>query len=442
MLRSTREELRRLVLLAIPVVLAELGWMGMGVVDTLMVSRLGDEAVGAVGVGRSVFMGVGVFGIGLLLGLDTVISNAYGAGKRQLCRVALWHGIWIAILIALPLTLLIRLVGAQMQAWGVDPAVLPIIDAYIGPASWAALPIFLYAALRRYLQAVERVAPVLFALISANLVNILVNWMLVFGNLGAPELGVEGAAWATVFSSSYMAIVLAIAVIRHIGGQQWEQPFPWAIQRQMLRRLLSLGIPAGFQLLLEVGVFALATMLAGRLIPAALAAHQITITVASVTYMVPLGISQATAVRVGHKRGAEDIVAARYVGWMGIGFAAGFMALSAIFLVTFARTVLGWFNASDAVIGVAVPLFVAAGVFQVFDGLQVAAIGALRGLGDTRSALIWNAIGYWGVTLPLGYYLCFQRGLGALGLWLGFCCGLAICGVALVRRWHARASLT
>ena len=427
--------MRRLLLLAIPVVLAELGWMGMGVVDTLMVSRLGEEAVGAVGIGRAVFMGVGVFGIGLLLGLDTVISNAYGAKDLARCRSALWHGLILAGLFALPLIGMIFWVARHLDAWGVDPVILAQTYDYTATMSWAMLPILLYAALRRYLQAVEQVRPVLFALISANLVNILVNWMLVFGNFGAPELGVRGAGWATVLSSAYMALVLGIAARRHIASIRWDAPFRWAFDRQLVRRLMSLGVPAGFQLLLEVGVFALATMLAGRLDAASLAAHQIVITVASTTYMVPLGISQATSVRVGHKLGAQDPTAARYVGWMGIGFAAAFMVFSSLALVLFAEQVLGLFNASQAVVTIGVPLFIAAAIFQIFDGLQVSAIGALRGAGDTRSALVWNAIGYWGVTLPVGYWLCFHAGYGALGLWIGFCLGLTICGIALSTRW-------
>jgi MATE family multidrug resistance protein len=176
-------------------------------------------------------------------------------------------------------------------------------------------------------------------------------------------------------------------------------------------------------------------MLASRLEPAALAAHQIAISVASTTYMVPLGISQATAVRVGHKLGGGDPAAARRVGWMGIGLAAGFMSLMALGFVVFPRFLLSLWEASPRAVEIGVSLFVAAAVFQLFDGMQVAAIGALRGLGDTRSALYWNFIGYWLIALPIGYLLCFSVGLGALGLWIGFVAGLTVCGIALVRRW-------
>ncbi len=436
MLRPPRQELRSLVVLAAPVVVAELGWVAMGVVDTLMVGRLGDSAIGAVGLGRALFWGVGVFGIGLLLGLDTVISNSYGAGNLARCRSALMHGVLMAGMIAIPLTLLIRVLGDYLGAWGVDPAVLEQATVYTKVVSWAALPIYLYAAVRRYLQAMDRVFVVMFALLSANGVNVAANWTLIFGNLGAPAMGVRGAAWATVISMSYMALLLGIAAWVHAAKLDPGTRLRWAFDRALTARLFGLGIPAAFQLLLEVGVFCVATILAGRLEPAALAAHQIAINVASVTYMVPLGISQATCVRVGHKLGAGDPAAARRVGWMGIGLSAAFMSVAALTFVTFPRFFLSLWDASARAVSIGVALFVAAAVFQLFDGLQVTAIGALRGFGNTRSALYWNFVGYWLVALPIGYVLCFPYGLGAIGLWIGFCAGLTVCGVFLVRRWR------
>ncbi len=442
MLRPAREELRSLLVLTVPVVIAELGWVAMGVVDTLMVGRLGDYAIGSVGVGRALFFCVAVFGIGLLLGLDTVIANSFGAGNLERCRSALWHGVILAAVISVPLTLLIRLLARGLGGWGVDPNVLGPTVAYTKVVAWSVLPMLLYSAVRRYLQAMDRVVPVMVALVSANAVNVLANWVLIFGNLGAPPMGVRGAAWATVISMAYMALFLGIAAWWHAARLDLSSPFRWAVERAMVARLLTLGLPAAFQLLLEVGVFCLATVLAGRLEPAALAAHQIAINVASTTYMVPLGISQATCVRVGHKLGGGDPAAARRVGWMGIGLSSTFMSLAAVAFIAFPRFFISLWEASPRAVSVGVTLFIAAAVFQLFDGLQVTAIGALRGLGDTRSALYWNFIGYWLIALPIGYGLCFPYGLGALGLWIGFCAGLMVCGVALVRRWAIASRMT
>jgi MATE family multidrug resistance protein len=435
MLRPPREELRSLIVLAVPVVIAELGWVAMGVVDTVMVGTLGDSAIGAVGVGRALFFGIAVFGIGLLLGLDTVISNAYGAGNLARCRAALWHGVVLAFAISVPLTLLIRILAQRLGGWGVDPNVLEATIAYTRAVSWAAFPIFMYSAARRYLQATNQVLPVMIALISANAINIVANWILIFGNLGAPAMGVSGAAWASVISTSYMALMLSGIAWLHASRLRLATPFSWAIDRALAARLIALGLPAGFQLLLEVGVFCLATILAGRLAPAALAAHQIVINVASTTYMVPLGISQATGVRVGHKLGAGDPAAARRVGWMGIGLSSAFMSAAAVSFIVFPRFFFSLWDVSSKALTIGVTLFLAAAIFQLFDGMQVTAIGALRGLGDTRSALYWNFIGYWLIALPIGHLLCFRYGYGALGLWIGFCSGLIVCGIALVHRW-------
>ena len=286
--------------LAVPVVLGELGWMAMGVVDTMMVGRIDAESIGAVSIGRALFMGVTIFGIGLLLGLDTVISNAFGAGKLEECHLALLHGVYLSLLMTAPLMGAIWALSGLLESWGVDPAVRALAGPYARAVSWSALPIFLYATFRRYLQAINLVRPVMIALISANAVNVAANWALIFGHLGFPAMGSTGAGWATVLSSLYMALFLLAAVLlrdRQDGGRLRRLALRPSGAR--LLRLLRLGLPAATQLLLEVGVFALVTTLAGRLAPAALAAHQIALNAASLTYMVPLGISAAGAVRVG-----------------------------------------------------------------------------------------------------------------------------------------------
>ena len=196
--------------LALPVVTAEIGWMAMGVVDTLMVGRVGAEALGAVSIGRALFMLVAVCGIGLLLGLDTLVSQAFGAGEPGTCRRAAVHGVYLAVLISLPLTLSVRLLGQSMPYAGVNEGVTELALPYIRAVSWSALPVFLYSALRRYLQAMNQVRAVMFVLISANAVNFCANWLLIYGNWGAPALGAEGAGWATFASTLFLALSLLL----------------------------------------------------------------------------------------------------------------------------------------------------------------------------------------------------------------------------------------
>lgn len=425
--------------LAVPVVLAELGWMTMGLVDTLMVGRLSPEAIGAVGVGSSIFMGIVVFAMGLLLGLDTLVSQAFGARRVEECHRWLVHGTILAIALSLPLMLVLFAIDRTLDGWGLDPAVLALTRPYLQVVTWSVLPLLLYAAFRRYLQGMSIVRPVMIALVTANVANVALNWLLIFGNLGAPALGVNGAAWATVGSRIVMAgFLLAVIVYRERGERPGLFHTPLGIELSWMRRLLALGGPAAGQITLEVGVFAAATALAGRLAPASLAAHQIAINIAAFTFMVPLGVSSAGAVRVGHAVGRRDPDGAARAGWTTLLFGVGFMSLAAAAFVLVPHVLIGAFTSDAGVLLAGVSLLMVAAIFQLFDGLQVAATGALRGLGDTRSPMIWNLIGHWVVGLPLGYTLCFVLGFGVIGLWWGLSTGLIICGVSLLYVWWRR----
>ncbi len=428
--------------LATPVVLAELGWVTMGIVDVLMVGRLSAEAIGAVGIGSAVFMGVGVFAMGLLLGLDTLVSQSFGAGKLDECHRWLLHGVALGLALTIPVTALLFLLVASLDSWGLDATVLSLTRDYFGVVAWSLLPLLLYAAFRRYLQATGSVRPVMIALMLANVVNAIVNWVFIFGKLGAPALGVAGAAWATLLSRIFMAGWLLFAIVQRERGRRpglFETTL--RIDPKWIRRLCALGFPAAVQLTLEVGVFAMATALAGRLAPFALAAHQIAINIAALTFMVPYGISSAGAVRVGHAVGRGDRPGAARAGWTAILFGAAFMMCAAIVFVTLGRPIIGAFTIDPSVLAAGVSLLAIAAVFQLFDGLQGVATGVLRGVGDTRTPMLWNLAGHWFIGLPLGYTLCFSVGFGIAGLWWGLSLGLIICGVALVTAWHRRVEL-
>ena len=427
--------------LAVPVVLAELGWVAMGVVDTLMVGRLGPAAIGAVGLGSSIFMGVCVFAMGLLLGLDTLVAQSHGAGRHDDCHRWLVHGVALSLAISFPLTALLWLVTASLDQWGLDPEVLRLTRPYLEVATWSLLPLLLHASFRRYLQATGSVHVVTWALIAANVANAATNWILIFGHFGAPKMGVAGAAWATVMARMFMAGWLLCAIVaRERGRKPGLFQTSLRVEWDWLARLIALGFPAAMQITLEVGVFAAGTALAGRLAPAALAAHQIAMNVAAVTYMVPYGIASAGAVRVGHAVGGGDYHGAVRAGWTALLFGAGFMACAAFAFVTAGSTLVSAFTSDAAVLALGVSLLGVAAVFQLFDGLQGVATGVLRGVGDTRTPMLWNLFGHWFLGLPLGYVLCFSLGLGAYGLWWGLSVGLILCGVALVVVWGRRAA--
>jgi MATE family multidrug resistance protein len=437
---TLRDEFGPMTRLAIPVVMAELGWVTMGLVDTLMVGPLGPEAIGAVGLGSSVFMGVVVFAMGLLLGMDTFVSHAFGAGRLEECHRWLVHGTALAVLLTFPLTGLLWWVTGQLEALGLEPAVLSLTRPYLDVVNWSVLPLLLYAAFRRYLQGMGVVRPVMIALISANIVNAILNWVLIFGKFGAPKLGVAGAAWATVGSRVAMSgFLLAVIIYREWGERPGLFKTPLRIEWDWMRRLVGLGAPAAAQLTLEVGVFAASTALAARLAAVSLAAHQIAINIAAFTFMVPLGVSSAGAVRVGHAIGRRDPEGAARAGWTALLLGAGFMSLAAGAFVLIPHVLIGAFTTDAGVLTMGAMLLMIAAVFQLFDGLQGVATGVLRGLGDTRTPMIWNLVAHWFIGLPLGYTLCFTLGYGAVGLWWGLSSGLIICGVALLLTWHRKS---
>ena len=422
--------------LATPVVMAELGWVAMGIVDTIMVGGLGAEAIGAVGLSSMLLLAVGVFAMGLLLGLDPLVAQAFGARRLDECHRWLIDGLWLSVLVMPPMIAFLFGMNATLDRWGLPAGVLLLARPYLAILTWSLVPLLFYVAFRRYLQAMNVVRPVMFALVAANLVNAAANWILIHGHFGAPAMGVRGSAYATLAARIFMAAWLLIVILRHEAHvTPGLRDTPLGLDLSRVRRLFVLGFPAAGQMVLEVGVFAAATALAGRVSANALAAHLIAMNFAAVTFMVPLGVSSAAAVRVGQAVGRRDPYGAASAGWTAIAIGVGFMSSAAIVFLAMPRGLIRLFTNDAAVLETGVSLLFVAAVFQLFDGLQGVTTGALRGLGDTRTAMLWNLAGHWLVGLPLGYLLCFRWGLGVVGLWWGLSVGLFICGVALLWVW-------
>jgi len=430
-----------MVRLAGPLAAAEIGWMLMGIVDTMMVGRLENSAaaIGAVSLGAAVFYTIGITGSGLLLGLDTLVSQAFGAERVDDCHHSLLNSVYLGLALA-PVVM-----GAAFACiplayrLGFDPVVLPLAIPYFKALMWSTPPLLLYCAFRRYLQAMNLVRPVVFALVTANLVNVVANWALIYGHLGAPRMGVEGAGWATCVSRGYMAAVLAFAIVLHdrrYGTGLWARV--WRPDLERVRKLLALGTPAAAQILIEYGVFAAVALLAGKLGALPLAAHQIALQTIAFTFMVPLGISSAAAVRVGQSIGRRDPAGAARAGWTALLLAAAFMSCSALTLILIPRWIARIYTPDPLVIATSVALLLVAAFFQLFDGIQVVATGALRGAGDTHTPMILHGVIFWGVGLPLGYALAFHYGRGVVGLWVGLCLGLILVGSTLLFVWHRR----
>lgn len=422
--------------LATPVVMAELGWVTMGIVDTIMVGGLGAGAIGAVGLSSMLLLAVGVFAMGLLLGLDPLVAQSFGARRLDECHRWLVDGLWLSVLVMPPMIALLLGMNATLDLWGLPADVLVLVRPYLAILTWSLIPLLFYVAFRRYLQAMNLVRPVMFALVAANLVNAAANWILIHGHFGVPAMGVRGSAYATLAARIFMAAWLLVVIIRHEAHVTPRlRDTPLGLDLSRVRRLFVLGFPAAGQMVLEVGVFSAATALAGRVSAEALAAHLIAMNFAALTFMVPLGVASAAAVRVGQAVGRRDPRGAASAGWTAIAIGVGFMSSAAIVFLLVPRGLIRLFTHDAAVLDTGVSLLFVAAVFQLFDGLQGVTTGALRGLGDTRTAMLWNLAGHWVVGLPLGYLLCFRWGRGVVGLWWGLSVGLMICGVALILVW-------
>lgn len=407
----------------------------MGIVDTIMVGPLGPAAIGATGLGSSVFTSIAIFGMGLMLGLDALVSRAHGAGDQLECRRWLRHGVWLALGAAPCVLAVVAVAYASLDWWGLHSEIRVLVGPYLRTVALSAVPLLLYAAGRRYLQGMHVVRPMMFALVSANLVNAAGNWALIYGHLGFPALGVVGSAWATAFARTYMAIFLFLAIrVLHRDQRRPDVergPLEWS----RFRRLVGLGLPAATQLVLEVGVFAAATALAGRLDPVSSGTHQIALNIASLAFMVPLGIASSGAVRVGHAIGARDPRRAAHAGWTALFTGSAIMmGIGAVFYLAPAP-LLRAFSREAEVIRLGTTLLAIAAAFQLFDGAQAITTGILRGAGDTRTPMVANVIGHWFIGLPIAYHLCFVRAWGVSGLWVGLSAGLVLVSIALTLAW-------
>ncbi len=442
MIAGFRNEIRPMLRLAAPLALAELGWMAMGFVDTIMAGRLGAAAMGAGTLGAMLFFPIAICGTGMLLGMDTVVSQAFGARDHAACRRALINGLWIALAISPIVAVLLALMIPLLRNAGTNPNVMQLLAPFLRALLWGLPPLMFYTAFRRYLQAMNIVRAITFAVVSANLVNFAGNWLLMYGNWGAPRMGLEGAGISTSLSRVYIGVVLLIAVLRHearngnaLFRMTWRPDFP------AVRRLLFLGFPSAMQILFEGAVFAVVTVLAARLDEVSLAAHGIAVNVISITFMVPLGISSAAAVRVGQAVGRKDPRGVATAGWTALLLGGIFMGGAGLAL-TFAP---GWiarlYTPESAVIATGVTLLRIAALFEIFDGFQVVATGALRGLGDTRTPAYAHLIGYWIFGMPIAWLLCFRYAWGVAGIWAGLTTALILIGIILVIAWQRAIAL-
>jgi MATE family multidrug resistance protein len=427
-------ELGRLLRLAGPIIVSQLGQVGMNAADTIMVGPLGPRSLAAAGLGSAIhFFGI-VCCTGVLVGLSPLVSQAFGAGDTRRCRHFVVQGLWLAIALSVPVIAL-SLAGERIALlFGQDPAVSELTGGYMAALAWGVTPFFLFIAFRQYLEGMGRVhVPMLITFLGLA-VNVAANRIFIYGFGDAvPAMGVAGSGVAT--SIVRWSMLLAIAGYTMTRPRvRLHRHEPLGPDRAALREVLGIGLPIGGQFGLEVGLFSFAAVMMGWLGPLELAAHQVTINIASTTFMVALGVSMAGSIRVGQHIGARRPRRMRRAALATWLLAVGFMGACALGFLAAPHALIGLYTGDPGILDLGRRLLLVAAAFQVFDGAQVAGMSILRGAAETRVPALIAAIGYWGLGLPAGYLLAFPAGLGPEGVWLGLTVGLAAAALLLAIR--------
>jgi multidrug resistance protein, MATE family len=436
------QRLRELFRLALPIAAAQAGLQLLGIVDTAVVGRLGARELASVGLGNTVFFAISIVAMGVVMGVDPLLSQAVGAGNFLGARRTLWQGVWLSVGVGAVANVLIALAPLFLPFFGIAEEIVEPTAIYLVIRSFSAIPVILFLALRSYLQAFGKTSAMVIAMIAANVFNLFADILLVFGGEAlpypfrflsfVPRMEVAGAAIATVLGSILQVVMLAFAIRRHRVVEGIVARIPdW----RELRVAIKVGFPIGLQMGAEVGIFALVGILAGTIGETELAAHQVAIMLASFTFTFAVGIGAAGSVLVGRAVGARNRIAARHSGYFALAGGALVMALAALVFWLAPEATARLLTNQTNVIAVVVPLLFVAAFFQVCDGLQAVGAGILRGAADTRYAFIANVIGHWAIGFPIALFLGFRTSLGLTGLWWGLCAGLTAVAIALVARF-------
>jgi MATE family multidrug resistance protein len=429
-------ELRPTFLLALPITAGHVGQIVLGLTDSVMVGRIGAVPLAASTFANSIFSTVFIVLIGLLSSVSVRSAFEHGAGRPAAAGEVLRHGLAIGGVAGVLGGALLHALAGHLAWFDQPPEVAAAAREYLIIVGWSLVPVLLNLALKNHLEALHRPwMPLRWVLVGVAL-NVFLNWILIYGHLGAPALGLVGAGWATLISRVIGLVGLAIeyqlsATLAPARPQHWLG----RLQRGELRQLFALGWPPAVQLFFEAGLFNLAAVMMGWLGVVPLAAHQVALSCAATTFMFPLGIAQALSVRVGNVRGAGEPWRARAIGFGGIGAGAAIMLAFAGVFVVAGRPIAGFFIEDPAVVELATRLLLLAALFQLFDGTQVTSMGALRGLADVRVPTAITCLGYWLLALPAARYLGFHTPMGPEGIWTGLVVGLVTCAVLLLARF-------
>jgi MATE family multidrug resistance protein len=442
-LRLLRREIRPTLSLALPIMAGMVSQMLMGLADTVMVGHVGVVPLAAASFVNAVAHLPLVFGLGLLSAIAVLTSQAYGARNPEEAGELLRYGLILSIATGLMAMLVVFALHPFLHRLGQPPEVASAAGTYLLLFGVSLFPALVAHGCKQFAEALKHPWAPTFVMLGGVLLNVFLNWILIFGNWGAPAMGLEGAGWATVIARLVMVLVLISYVLR-APSLRIFQPARWraALHWERFRKLLKLGWPVAGQHFFEVSAFAFAAIMMGWISADAIAAHQIAITCAALSFMFVLGLGAATCIRVGHACGAGQFVRMRRIGGGAIGLSAGIMATFGAIFMIFGKPIAGLFISSPTVVDLTAQLLIVAAVFQIADGVQVTSLSAARGLADVRVPALIAVLAYWVLAIPLGSLLAFRAGWGATGIWAGLAIGLGAAAIGLTWRFHLKTRRT
>ncbi len=435
-------ELRATLGLAIPLVITQVGQIAIQTTDVLMLGRLGETALAASSLGATLGTFLWLFGVGIVTAVAPLASQAYGARKARELRRVVRQGMWVAISVGVPFSIVMVQGDAILRLFGQDADLAQGAGVYLSGFLWGLTPALLLVVLRCFVSAVGRPTPVVWVMLMGVIINALLDYALIFGNFGLPRLELFGAGLAsTIVNSAMFLALLAISVGAHPFKRYAILGGFWRADWRRYTEILRLGTPIGATLLLEVGLFSASTLLMGLIGTTELAAHAVALQLAAVTFMVPLGIGHAATVRVGQHKGAGRLLDVPRAGWAALTMSLCFMSMTATLFWLAPEFLIGLFLGAEApgrtaVLMLGTGYLAVAAVFQLVDGAQVVGVACLRGISDTKIPMLCAAFGYWAVGFVASYLLAFHTSLAGVGVWIGLALGLATSAALMVSRFY------
>ena len=435
-----KNEVKKTIQLSIPIVTGQLGQLMMSVVDNIMVGKVGAHALAAASIANAIFTLIMVVGFGLTMAVTPLTSIAFGAGKDEECGVVLRQGIIVNLFSGFLLCGVVLFLSQTIQYLNQPEEIVASAAVYMNVLGFSIIPMMIFQSYRQFAEGVNYLKPAMFIMLFANLVNVFANWIFIYGNLGVSPLGLTGAGIATISSRIFMAVTLMIVIMKSSKMKRFDPTLNYRkINFPMIRRLLTIGIPAGFQYFFEVGAFAASAIMVGWMGTMPLAAHQIALNLASISFMVAMGISSAGTIRVSNAVGRKDVVGTRVAGFCATFLCMVFMASAGLIFILFRFFLPALYLSDPAIIEISANLLIIVAFFQISDGTQAVGLGILRGITDMKIPTLITFAAYWLMGLPCGYLLAFKFNMGIYGIWYGLLISLTASATLMMLRFNAKS---